>query len=295
MKRGSETEMSRVERQMRDQAKDEITKEKYVHYATLHSPPCITLPSLLTFLLSLLSFLLSNTVMPEEHSQAEYNPELFGLIGNNGNVAGTGLGGRDPALSGCMTYFLQEMCLRSAQLMSKLRSGSPSTVFKAQQGVKSDADSADEIDSPKNKNKSGQFGNKKLSDYDIENILFHRLKYAKLTKSNNFEGEGIDAVQSLPLEEFTQQGSTPNSLLFWGELQLLHTLQKKYMKAYTQTTGGNIAYSPTQICFNVRRCHQDIAISGDNKVVTHRNSKVLRLSSTRLHMYLGGMYVFEID
>lgn len=232
---------------------------------------------------ALLSFLLSNTAMPEENSQAEYSPELFGLVRSSGGVAGTGSGVKDHPLSGCMTYFLQEMCLRSAQLMSKLRSGSPSTVLKAQQGVKSDVDSADEFDSPKHKNKSGQFGSKKLSDDDLENVLFNRLKYAKLTRTNSFEVDCAEVVHSVPIEEFAQQGSTPNSLVFWGELQLLHTLQKKYMKAYSQTTGGNIAYSPTQICFNVRRCHQDITISGDNKVVTHRNSKVCELSSVRPH------------
>jgi hypothetical protein len=208
---------------------------------------------------SLLFYLLSNTPKPEGGRQPDYGPEIFGL---------TESGGNEVARTGCMTYFLQEICLVSAHSLSKVRSGAPCISPRVSLAVKIETGGDSSIPSVV-KSTVRKVVKKKFSDIDLETILLNRLKYAYLVKASHGEVE-----QSTNTEEQTQTFISPKNLVFWGELQLLHALQKEYMKSFSQSTGGSIAYSPSQICFNVRRCHQDIAISGDSKVVTHRNSKV---------------------
>ena len=216
---------------------------------------------------SLLFYLLSNTPKPEGGRQPDYGPEIFGL---------TDLGSNEVARTGCMTYFLQEICLVSANSLSKVRSGPTSSSPRVSLGVKIETSSGGDASIPSLvKSAVRKVVKKKFSDIDLETILLNRLKYAYLIKANHGE---IDQSSS-NTEEQTQPFIAPKNLVFWGELQLLHALQKEYMKSFSQSTGGSIAYSPSQICFNVRRCHQDIAISGDSKVVNHRNSKVRVISS----------------
>lgn len=234
---------------------------------------------------SLLFYLLSNTPKPEVSRQPDYGPEIFGL---------TGAGGNDIALTGCLTYFLQEMCLVSAHSLSKARAGPTSSSPRVSLGVKIEASTGGDPSIPSVlKSAVRKVLKKKFSDIDLETILLNRLKYANLVKVNH--GEVTDQSSSSG-EEQTQTFIAPKNLIFWGELQLLHALQKEYMKAFSQSTGGSIAYSPSQICFNVRRCHQDIAISGDSKVVTHRNSKVrvTPLPCPALISHVCSLYAFAV-
>jgi hypothetical protein len=77
-------------------------------------------------------------------------------------------------------------------------------------------------------------------------------------------------------EQSMQLPLNPENLIFWGELQLLNALQQKRLKSFSQSTAKEAdgTSRPSQIYFNARRSHQDIAISGDSKVVSHRNSKL---------------------
>ena len=211
---------------------------------------------------SLLSFLLRNTLKPQDCGRCDYNAELFGLIGS---------GDSQKSNSGCLTYFLQEICLLNAHTISKIRSSSSSRLMRLSQGNKSESTST---------KGSNLTQNTVYDDSELESILFDRLKFANLARVSAVStgppvGTENDGPTSSNTEDQIQSIIAPKNLVYWGELQLLHTLQKKLMKAFSESTGTNVPYSPSQICFNVRRCHQDIAISGDSKVVTHRNSKVI--------------------
>ena len=211
---------------------------------------------------SLLSFLLRNTLKPQNCGRCDYSAELFGLVGTGDN---------QKSQSGCLTYFLQEVCLLNAHTISKIRSSSSSRLVRLSQGNKSESTST----------KASSLTNTAYDDSELESVLFDRLKYANLARvstaiTSSAAGAESDGPSSGNADDQIQSIVAPKNLVYWGELQLLHTLQKKLMRAFSESTGTNVPYSPSQICFNVRRCHQDIAISGDSKVVTHRNSKVTK-------------------
>jgi Ubiquitin interaction motif len=226
---------------------------------------------------SLLCFLLRNTLKPQDCGRCDYSAELFGLLGT---------GDSQRSQSGCLTYFLQEVCLLNAHTISKIRSGSSPREARQSQGNKSES-TATLRDSGGSHSKSSGLPNTVYDDSELESILFDRLKYANLAKASTANtspavGVETDGPTASNAEDQIQSIVAPKNLVYWGELQLLHTLQKKLMKAFSESTGTNVPYSPSQICFNVRRCHQDIAISGDSKVVTHRNSKVREEGTDRL-------------
>ena len=175
---------------------------------------------------------------------------------------------------------------------------------------------------------------KKLNDIDIENLLFERLSGIGLMTpqcesendnvDNNAHDESMnqenidtnDYDDATRLEGHSQgqghgqgqgqghgqgqgQGKTLKTpgmgpFIFSGELKLLYTLQQKYIKAFTRSTSGNAVNSPNSIGFDVMRCHSDIAISGDNKVVTHRNSKV-NVHSTSVLYFLYVQYLMYVS
>ena len=240
---------------------------------------------------SLLSYLLQNTPKPSDCYHPEYSPKLFGLSAE---------GSESNRAEGGLIYLLQEVCQVTAQTMSKARlspSSSSSNLPHTQRsplGVKAESSVSGESEGPPRSKILVGKGPivRRLAVFDIEKILFSRLSGAGLMTVKEKEGsEGVGVVTST--EELINAPSTPGALVFGGELQLLHAIQQKYIKDFEQSTLGHVMYSPCQICFNMRRCHSDIAISGDNKVVTHRNSKVTSISIFVLFLCTNGVYGYR--
>ena len=120
---------------------------------------------------------------------------------------------------------------------------------------------------------------------------------------SSFQGTPLVSAATVNLEESsslsvagtsTQHCLNPEKLLCWGELQLLHALQQRFIDEFNECSGGGRGSSSSslesrinpamtshsQMIFNPRRSHADIVISGDGKTVTHRNSKLWASVST---------------
>lgn len=90
---------------------------------------------------------------------------------------------------------------------------------------------------------------------------------------------------------------SPNKSLFWGELTLLRSIQSRLIRAYVTTISNNpnAGHSTFDLIFNMRRCHPNLHVSEDSRVVLHTGPKLWATCTTTVGFDPGsGVYEWLI-